>query len=566
MLPRPEHPRPRFRRDAWRNLNGVWEFRFDHGNSGVERGFFRPGTEFDRTITVPFCPQSRLSGIGYTDFLSRVWYRRRFSLSPEELSGRVLLHFGAVDYRTIVYVNGAECGRHTGGYTPFCFDVTDFAVPGENVLTVTAEDDERDPMIPTGKQSILYGSAGCHYTRTTGIWQTVWLEFVPETRVASVRVFPNAAEGSVALRAEVTGAGVLQADVTFEGRPVGCARRETQGEAVTLTIPLSEKHLWDLGAGRLYDVALTFGGDTVRTYFGLRTADYRGKKFFLNGRPVFQRLVLDQGFYPDGVYTAPSDAELAADVDRAMAMGFNGARLHQKVFEERFLYHCDRKGYLVWDEFPSVYLDHTRPEAAYSLLPEWLDVVARDADSPCVVGWCPFNETWDYEGRQQFDPLLALVYRATRAADPTRPCIDTSGNYHVETDVFDVHNYEQDPAVFAAAYADLADGKVWDVCGSRQRYDGKKPFFVSEYGGIRWTDDRNGWGYGAAPVSEQEFLDRLRGLTDALLDNPAVFAYCYTQLTDVEQEQNGLYTYDRRPKFPPEQIRAILARRAAVEG
>ncbi|MBQ5973521.1 MAG: beta-galactosidase, partial [Oscillospiraceae bacterium] len=176
------------------------------------------------------------------------------------------------------------------------------------------------------------------------------------------------------------------------------------------------------------------------------------------------------------------------------------------------------------------------------------------------------NETWDYEGRQQFDPLLALVYRATRAADPTRPCIDTSGNYHVETDVFDVHNYEQDPAVFAAAYAGLADGKVWDVCGSRQRYDGKKPFFVSEYGGIRWTDDRNGWGYGAAPVSEQEFLDRLRGLTDALLDNPAVFAYCYTQLTDVEQEQNGLYTYDRRPKFPPEQIRAILARRAAVEG
>ena len=249
-----------------------------------------------------------------------------------------------------------------------------------------------------------------------------------------------------------------------------------------------------------------------------------------------------------------------------MAMGFNGARLHQKVFEERFLYHADRKGYLVWGEYPNWGLDHSFADSVYGMLPEWLEEVERDFNHPAIVGWCPFNETWDQHGRKQFDGLLSLVYRATKAADPTRPCIDTSGNFHVETDIYDVHDYEQRPEIFAGTYRSLAeDGSFRDRYQNRQRYDGKKPFFVSEYGGIRWTDDRNGWGYGDAPKTEEEFLARLKGLTDVLLDNPKIFAYCYTQLTDVEQEQNGLYTYDRKPKFPPEIIRAILSRKAAVE-
>jgi hypothetical protein len=251
-----------------------------------------------------------------------------------------------------------------------------------------------------------------------------------------------------------------------------------------------------------------------------------------------------------------------------MAMGFNGARLHEKIFEERFLYHADRKGYLVWGEFPNWGLDHTYADSIYGILPEWLEEVERDFNHPAIIGWCPFNETWDMGGRQQWNDVLNLVYKATKSADPTRPCIDTSGNYHVEkTDVYDVHDYEQDPAKFAEHFSDFNEfGTMSNGIGNRrQHYDGKTPFFVSEYGGIRWTDKQDGWGYGNAPKTEEEFLARLKGLTDVLLDDDRIFALCYTQLTDVEQEQNGLYTYDRRPKFDPAVIHAIFSRKAAIE-
>ena len=282
---------------------------------------------------------------------------------------------------------------------------------------------------------------------------------------------------------------------------------------------------------------------------------------------MFQRLVLDQGFYPDGIYTAPDDAELIADIDRSVAMGFNGARLHEKIFEERFLYHCDRKGYIVWGEFPDWGLDPSNRDVLYNTLPEWIEEVRRDRNHPAIVGWCPFNETWDYAGRQRDGSLQELTYEVTKAIDPTRPCLDVSGNYHAgKSDIYDVHCYDQDPKSFAARYATLPQS-VDDTCGNhRQKYDGERPFFVSEYGGIRWSNDRNGWGYGDAPKTEEEFLERLKGLTDALLDNPYIFGFCYTQLTDVEQEQNGLYTYDRTPKFPPEQIAAIFSAPAVIEG
>ena len=283
---------------------------------------------------------------------------------------------------------------------------------------------------------------------------------------------------------------------------------------------------------------------------------------------MFQRTILDQGFYPDGVYTAPSDEELIADIDRSMAMGFNGARLHEKVFEERFLYHADRKGYLVWGEYPNWGLDHSYSDAIYGILPEWLEEVDRDFNHPSIIGWCPFNETWDKDGRKQFDDLLALVYQATKSADPTRPCIDTSGNFHVVTDVYDLHDYTQDVEEFAKHYADITEEDGLNFHSSfknRQKYDRKLPFFLSEYGGIRWTEDQAGWGYGQAPQSAEEFLTRLKGLTDVLLDNPNIMGLCYTQLTDVEQEQNGLYTYDRRPKFDPAVIYPIFAKKAAIE-
>ena len=568
MIYRTEHPKPQFQRDNWMNLNGSWQFEIDHGNSGEARGMYDPAIQLSQTINVPFCPESKLSGVEYKDFMYSVWYKRSVTLTADQIQGRVVLHFGAVDYLATVYINGKKVGTHKGGYVSFAFDITDYVVEGENIITLHAEDDTRNRLIPYGKQCPLYYSAGCSYTRTTGIWQTVWLEFTPKTYIKNVKYYPDVDAGTVSIHADLIGAGNFKAEASFEGNAMGETTVSTQGGTVVATIALAEKHLWELGKGGLYDLTLTFGEDTVNSYFGLRSILYTDKKFYLNGKSVFQRTILDQGFYPDGVYTAPSDEELIADIDRSMAMGFNGARLHEKVFEERFLYHADRKGYLVWGEYPNWGLDHSYSDAIYGILPEWLEEVDRDFNHPSIIGWCPFNETWDKNGRKQFDDLLALVYQATKSADPTRPCIDTSGNFHVVTDVYDLHDYTQDVEEFAKHYADITEEDGLNFHSSfknRQKYDRKLPFFLSEYGGIRWTEDQAGWGYGQAPQSAEEFLNRLKGLTDVLLDNPNIMGLCYTQLTDVEQEQNGLYTYDRRPKFDPALIYPIFAKKAAIE-
>ena len=567
-LPRPEHPQPQMERSAWRSLNGAWQFAFDFGRSGLDRHFERRDA-LDTTITVPFCPESVLSGVHYTDFIPAVWYARAFTLTPEELSGRVLLHFGAVDYEAHVFVNGEPAGTHRGGYTSFCFDITDLCRAGENRLSVYAEDDNRSGKQPHGKQCESFDSQGCDYTRTTGIWQTVWLEFVPETYIQSVQYYSNITEGTLLVQAKLCGAGTFMVQASFEGRPCGEASTRAENGFAAVTLPLSELHLWDVGQGNLYDLTLTFGSDSVKSYAGMREVRIEGRRVLLNGRPVFQRLVLDQGFYPDGIYTAPDESALVRDIELSLAAGFNGARLHQKVFEPRFLYHCDRLGYLAWGEMANWGLDYSDPAALEAFLGEWLDAVGRDFNHPSIVGWCPFNETWDREGRRQLDSLLAMVYRVTKQLDPTRPCIDTSGNFHVVTDIYDVHDYEQDPASFAAHYeAFRTGGAFYDAQAARQQYDGKKPMFVSEYGGIKWNpqgDVEKAWGYGDGPATEEAFIERYRGLTEALLSNPNMFGFCYTQLYDVEQETNGLYTYSREPKFDMAVFHAINTQPAACE-
>lgn len=565
-IPRSEHPDPQFQRKDWLNLNGEWDFEFDFGNSGLRAGVLEKD-EWSRKINVPFCPESKLSGIEYTDFIAAVWYRKSVTVTEAQLEGRVLIHFGAVDYETYLYVNGEEAGYHKGGYTSFTFDITEFLTAGENVIAVNARDDVRDPLVPRGKQSELYNSHGCDYTRTTGIWQTVWLEFVPKAYVKSFKLFPDTVNATLGVSAVVEGEGAFKAEAFYDGRLVGSFEKTAAG-FVSGDIKLSETHLWEVGCGRLYDLKITFGGDEISSYFGLRDIRIDGYKVLINGKSVFQRLVLDQGFYADGIYTAPSDEALEKDIRLSLAVGFNGARLHQKVFEPRFLYHCDRLGYIVWGEFGNWGLDYSRDGALEAMLPQWCESVARDFNHPAIVGWCPFNETWDRDGRKQNDELLRIIYRVTKQLDETRPCIDTSGNFHVETDIFDVHDYEQKVEIFKGNYDRLmTEGVLFEHFPDRQEYDGKKPAFVSEYGGIQWSLGSRGdaWGYGNAPKSEQEFIDRYKGLTDALLDNERMFGFCYTQLYDIEQEQNGLYYYDRSPKFDPELFRRINTRKAAIE-
>ena len=499
-----------------------------------------------------------------------VWYRRTVELKAFQLEKRAVLHFGAADYKTVAYINGQKAGEHAGGYVSFCFDITPFVREGENEIVVYCEDNTRDPMIPRGKQSEEFYSHGCDYTRTTGIWQTVWLEFTPETYIKSVRYYPDIETQSLTVQADLCGKATLTAEASYGDGLMGEAKLEAAQGNVTFTIPLKELHLWEPGHGRLYGLKFTFGKDLVRSYFGMRTVGLSGYKFLINGKSVFQRTVLDQGFYPDGVYTAPTDEALHNDILLSKAYGFNGARLHQKVFEERFLYHCDKEGYLVWGEYGNWGLDHTRPESVYAILPEWLEEVNRDFNHPALIGWCPFNETWDQHGCRQFDPLLSLVYETTKAIDPTRPCIDTSGNYHVETDIFDVHDYEQDPAVLRPRFEKFnAEDVLQNHCNNRQTYIPGMPMFVSEYGGIRWSrggnDAEGAWGYGNAPQSEEEYKARYKGLTDALLDCPKCMGFCYTQLTDVEQEQNGCYYFDRTEKFDPAYFYAVNTRKAAIE-
>ena len=568
---RNEHPKPQFERKNWRNLNGKWQFEIDFGKTAKERKLFKNNIDLKETICVPFCPESKLSGIEYTDFMNSVIYKRSFEISRAELDGITRIHFGAVDYEAFVYINEQFAGSHKGGYVSFFIDISDFLVEGVNTVTVIAEDDTRNRMIPSGKQSPQYHSYGCFYTRTTGIWQTVWLEFLPKVHIEGVKFYPNITDCSVTIEANLCGVAVFSAEVSYNGKNMGTHTFSSQGGNVTFSIPLNEKHLWELGKGDLYDVVFTYGQDTVVSYFGLRQVRLAGRKFLLNEKCVFQRTVLDQGFYPDGIYTAPSDEALKNDIKLSMDMGFNGARLHEKVFEERFLYHCDKMGYMVWGEYPDWGLDHSYADSIYGILPEWIEEINRDFNHPSIIGWCPNNETWDNNKRKQYDPAIALIYDVTKALDNTRPCIDTSGNFHIKTDIFDVHDYEQAPELLATYYDKIEDGIIKDQTArmptyiDRQSYDGIKPVFVSEYGGIGWNTVGEGWGYGNGPKTQEEFLSRLKGLTDILLSNKNIMGLCYTQLTDVEQEQNGLYTYHRKPKFDSRIISSIFKQPAAIE-
>ena len=567
--PRPEFPRPQFDRgDAnWLNLNGPWEYQTDRGLTGEQRGF-QNGAPFAETITVPFCRESELSGINDKDFCESVWYRKTLTLPTDWAGKRVLLHIGACDYYTKVWVNGTYLGDHIGGYVAFSFDVTKALVDGENSITLGVWDHLRTGSQPGGKQSMLYHSYGCSYTRTTGIWQTVWLECVPTDYVSGTKYYPDIERQKLVIEASVVGGEgmTLTAKASYEGKAVGLGTTVVHGGKAVVEVELDELHLWEVGNGRLYDLTLSMGEDSVQSYFGMRKIECRDGFFYLNGKPVFQRLVLDQGFYPDGIYTASTLSELEADIDRSLAMGFNGARLHQKVFEPLFLSLCDKKGYIVWGEHANWCLDIAREAAYQNFLPEWCEILARDFNHPAIIGWCPLNET-QINQNPHFVRLLATI---TRQYDTTRIYIDASGWAHIEglTDIMDLHDYEQDPATFAKKLAPLAEGGTYNVhwhAGPHHVMEAK-PTFVSEYGGIRWAPAEDaGWGYGQAPMSEEEFIARFKGLTEAILFHPKMGALCYTQLTDVEQEVNGLYTYDRKPKFDPAIMHAVLTQKAAIE-
>ncbi|MGI6457545.1 MAG: glycoside hydrolase family 2 protein [bacterium] len=567
-VPRPEHPMPQMERSEWLNLNGTWEFAETDDTENEE---YLTLNQYPDSIVVPFVRESKLSGLERRGFVKNVWYRRTFTVPSEWETDRVRLHFNACDWKTRVWINGIFVGDHEGGYSHFAFDITDALKDGENTIIVHAFDDARSGLQPLGKQSNREESYGIFYTRTTGIWQTVWLEGVNDQFIKDFRVTSDIEYSRVFLQAEVEGLSdglTVQAVVSAEGKTVAQAQVPASWRNNYITLRLDNRRLWSVEDPFLYDLKLLLKNgdeivDEVNSYFGLREVNIEGAAILINGKPVFQRLVLDQGFYPDGIWTAPTDEALKGDIELAKSVGFNGARLHQKVFEPRFLYWADKLGYLVWGEYPSYGANYNNPAVNRPYIDEWTQIVKRDRNHPSIIGWCPFNETPEEAGE-----LQNTIVRLTRELDPSRPVIDSSGWTHSlpDPEVMDAHDYNQNPESFKKRWENY-----FEHTPIPERYGVQQhraiPFFISEFGGIGWFKDEDGesWGYGNQPETEEEFFTRFEGLVNAQLQNRRLFGYCYTQLTDIEQEKNGVFYYDRTPKFDAEKFHAIQTQTAAYE-
>lgn len=582
-IPRSEYPRPQFVRQDWLCLNGEWDFQFDDADEGEEAGWYLEGASapFAQKISVPFTFQSKLSGIADPSFHDIVWYRRTFEV-PEKWSGkRTVLHFGAVDYVAKVWVNGQLAATHEGGHTPFHADITPLLKVGSNTIVLRAQDYSRDVTLPRGKQYWLEDSASIFYTRTTGIWQSVWLEPVSAVHLGKVMVTPDIDRNEIRLRTFIEGlpigggSGVkLRVRISFQGEMVAEDEYVVKGAEQTRTIGLNDftdhghGRLWSPEHPNLYDIeySLVHAGecvDEVSSYFGMRKVSIENGKWSLNNRPYYQRLVLDQGYFPEGLLTAPTDEDIKRDVELTKEMGFNGARKHQKTEDPRFLYWCDKLGLLVWSEAANAY--EYSEQYVRRFTKEWIEIMERDYSHPCIVVWVPLNESWgvpnvQIDQRQQQHGLA--MYHLTKSLDLTRPVVYNDGWEHMLTDLVTIHDYESRQEVLEERYAS-AESAVDAMPANRRIFVGGasyqgQPILVSEFGGIAFKkSDWEGWGYSGAD-NEEDYLRKLKAVVDPMFSSPVIQGYCYTQLTDVEQEINGLLTYDRVPKAPLEDIRKIM--------
>lgn len=574
IVPRPEYPRPQYVRSAWMNLNGAWDFEFDDENQGLREKWFE-SHNFSRTITVPYAFQSLLSGIQDTHFHDVVWYRRAFDL-PEAWTGKhILLHFGAVDYRARVWVNGQFVTCHEGGHTPFYADVTGALRPAGNSVVVRVEDISTDLAQPRGKQFWEEESKSIFYTRTTGIWQPVWLEPVESSFIERAKLTPNIDAWEIKVEYRVDNPSpnqTIEIEVSFAGEILAhdsSAVENLQFKA-TRVLPLpdvKQDRLWSPEAPNLYDMVLRLWDgdrllDEVQAYFGMRKISVEEGRVLLNNHPYYMKLVLDQGYFPEGLITPPSDDDMRFDVEITKNMGFNGVRKHQKIEDPRYLYWADRLGLLVWGEMANAqtYADC----AVQRMMAEWQAAIERDYNHPCIVAWVPLNESWGVprlitDGRQ---PMHAMsLYYLTKSLDPMRLVISNDGWEHTKSDLCTIHDYEIDPEVLRERY-ETAEHAVSDEPARRPiyvpgfSYQGE-PIIISEFGGIACRKSSwAGWGYTVA-ASDSEFVESYRSIITTVMDMPVVQGFCYTQLADVEQEINGLLTYDRRPKVDPAIIRAI---------
>ncbi len=578
---RKNYPRPQLVRESWELLDGQWKFDFDDENKGEGEKWYAGTTDFSKTIQVPYTYETQLSGIGDETVHDVVWYQRSFTVSGDRLAkGRLLLHFEGMDFLGKVWVNGQMVGMHKGAYARASFDITDYVCDGENQLVVRVWD-SLDPAQPRGKQRWIHENFGCWYVQTTGIWKSVWMEYTGEAYVEKLKITPMRAEKKVALEVKVADAGktdlMVSARITFEGKfiqqvtgSVNCGKCNIEAYLERNDIFEWGVYEWSPQWPSLYDVEIKLFNeekmfDEISSYFGLREIRIDGNNILLNGTPLYQRLILDQGYWKESHLTPPDEEALVKDIDAVMAMGYNGVRKHQKIEDERFLYWCDVKGLLVWSEMGAAY--HYSDGAVEEFTNEWMEIVQQNYSHPCIITWTPFNESWGI-GNIKTDKLhqhfTEAIYYLTKAFDPYRPVIVNDGWEHTISDIITLHDYEEKGEVFFERYMsrkdEILENKVYH-CGHRSAfaegygYKGQ-PIIISEFGGIAFNEE-GGWGYGNKVKDAEDFVRRFDDITTAIKKLPYVCGFCYTQVSDVQQEINGLLDAERNFKIAPEIIKEI---------
>ncbi|MES1046710.1 glycoside hydrolase family 2 [Bacillus obstructivus] len=573
------HPRPQFIRDDWETLDGEWRFAFDDHNNG-EVNEWTKGIPKGQTIQVPFTYETKMSGIGDQSHHPVVWYERTINVTKDK---NVLLHFEGADYYTTLWVNGLKVGNHQGAYTAFAFDITNYVQNGENQIIVKIED-SIDCSQPRGKQRWLKDNFGCWYVQTTGIWKTVWVEYVSPVHIDYVKMTPIYDKGEISVELYTNkrqlGAGFMAcAEISFEGKIINKVSVNVIDGVAKFSPSVMENgdpwsmKRWSPNAPNLYDIKFELfekeqSIDLVNSYFGMRKISIEGRKILLNNEELYQRLILDQGYWEESDLTPPSVEALETDIEKVLEMGYNGVRKHQKIEDNRFLYLCDKKGLLVWSEVGATYAFND--QAISNFTNEWLEIVKQNYNHPSIITWVPFNESWGIQdvyvndAQQKF---TEAIYYLTKTYDSMRPVVTNDGWEHTISDIITLHDYEEYSEVFKKRYENDELLLSNQIQHNKHRYPFAKgygyqgqPIIISEFGGIAFASE-SGWGYGNQVKDEAAFIKRFDSIHQAIQDLEYVCGFCYTQVTDVQQEINGLLTIDRKAKVDLAEIRKINERR-----
>ncbi|MBO4897607.1 MAG: glycoside hydrolase family 2 [Clostridia bacterium] len=574
-----DYPRPQMVRDNWINLNGKWDFAFDDDNIGEQKEYFK---RFPNSleILVPFTYETKLSGISDESVHENIWYNNRIKLSLNK-GKKTILHFEGSDYITKVWVNGKYVGMNVGGYHRFSFDISGYICDGENDITVKAEDSLSGSQ-PRGKQRYRKESFSCWYVQTTGIWKTVWIEYVPENHIVSVKNTPDYDEKRIyiELNADIGGNETdiyeIETEIKYENRIINTERIKAGTDIFNYEMSICDAQNnhsikeWSPEHPYLYDITYRLYKnndliDEVFSYFGVRKISIKDSKIFLNGKELYLKMVLDQGYWAESHLTPPNEEAIIKDIEIAKKYGFNGIRKHQKTEDERFLYYCDVLGMMVWGEMPSFYVFNDTSVTRFT--DEWIKAVKQNYNHPSIITWVPINESWgifDVSENTIQQRFANSIYHLTKSLDNTRPVISNDGWEHTISDIITIHDYKQDAGVLHKEYNDkellvLNNKKAYSAnhklfCGG-YKYMGQ-PVVMSEYGGIKFSTDK-GWGYGNSVLDENEYLKRFEALNEAIRKTEYFSGYCFTQLTDVQQEKNGLVDENRRDKLSEEVIKKI---------